>query len=167
MIETFIRIEGYDNYEVSNYGDVMITHNGKILKQRKRKDGYKDTGLRKNGKVHTLNIHRLVAKAFLNNPKKKQFVDHIDNCKTNNNIKNLRWVTNRENQMNRSISNNNTSGVKGVCWNKQKKKWRASIKTYGITMHLGYYNNIEDAKQARIKKANELFGEYTNACEKE
>jgi hypothetical protein len=70
MIETFIRIEGYDNYEVSNYGDVMITHNGKILKQRKRKDGYKDTGLRKNGKVHTLNIHRLVAKAFLNNPKK-------------------------------------------------------------------------------------------------
>jgi hypothetical protein len=34
-------------------------------------------------------------------------------------------------------------------------------------MHLGYYNNIEDAKNARMKKANELFGEFVNECEKE
>ena len=36
----------------------------------------------------------------------------------------------------------------------------------GIQIHLGYYDNIEDAKTARINKANEAFGVYINACEK-
>ena len=69
--------------------------------------------------------------------------------------------------MNRSTSNNNTSGVKGVHWNSQCKKWQAQISIDGVKFHIGSYGNIEDAKKARMKKANEIFGEYTNACEKE
>jgi hypothetical protein len=36
----------------------------------------------------------------------------------------------------------------------------------GTQIHLGLFDNIEDAKYARQEKVNELFGEYTNACEK-
>ena len=36
----------------------------------------------------------------------------------------------------------------------------------GINIHLGYYDNIEDAKNARITKANEVFGVFKNYCEK-
>ena len=103
--------------------------------------------------------------AFLENPEKKECIDHIDNCKTNNNIMNLRWVTHKENGMNRLLNINNSSGVKGVTWHKQKKKWCARIRIDGISIHLGYFDKINDAKQARIKRANEAFGIYTNACE--
>ena len=44
----------------------------------------------KNGKPKTMLVHRLVAKAFINNPENKHCVDHINNCKTNSNVKNLR-----------------------------------------------------------------------------
>ena len=61
---------------------------------------------------------------------------------------------------------NNTSGVKGVCWSKASNKWMSRINIDGIAIHLGVFTDIEDAKQARILKANALFGVYTNSCEK-
>jgi len=59
----------------------------------------------------------------------------------------------------------NTSNVKGVSYHKKHKKWQASITIDGIRIHLGYFSNIEDAKQARVDRANEAFGVYTNQCE--
>jgi hypothetical protein len=44
-------------------------------------------------------------------------------------------------------------------------KWRAYIKFNGKEMHLGLFDNLEDAIQARQNKAQELFGEYINKCE--
>ena len=93
-------------------------------------------------------------------------MDHIDNCKLNNTISKLRWCSNQENQFNSQLNKTNTSGIRGVIWFKQTKKWRAEIKFNNKKIYLGYFTNIEDAKQARQKKAAELFGEFLNACEK-
>ena len=93
----------------------------------------------KKEKHYTIRIHRLVALAFIPNLNNKKTVDHIDNVKSNNNINNLRWATKNEQAMNVGISKRNTSGYKGVEWNKQTNKWRACITINGNTIHLGFF----------------------------
>ena len=90
----------------------------------------------------------------------------MDNIKSNNKIANLRWATHSQNGQNKSMSKNNTSGVKGVVWHKGKAKWQSQITIDGIYIYLGSFTNLEDAKQARITRANEAFGVFTNSCEK-
>lgn len=93
-------------------------------------------------------------------------MDHINNNRLNNNVCNLGWATRSENNFNNSISKRNTSGIKGVSYDKRDKKWRAKIQINGKEKHLGYYNSLEEAKTVRQQKAKELFGEYLNSCEK-
>ena len=64
------------------------------------------------------------------------------------------------------MMNTNTSGVKGVAWSKNAKQWKAQIMIDGIYIYLGLFTNIEDAKRARMIRANQAFGVFTNACEK-
>ena len=90
----------------------------------------------------------------------------IDNIRSNNNINNLRWATYSENQQNRTINKNSISNAKGVSWDKLNKTWKAWLQIDGIPIYIGSYKNIEDAKQARIKRANQAFGVYTHSCEK-
>jgi hypothetical protein len=165
-VEVFRSIDGQENYAISSFGKVKNTKTGKILKTRNDKYGYLRVDLRENAIRKTHLLHRLVCCAFINNPNKKQFVDHIDNNPQNNHISNLRFATNKENQQNSKLSIKNTSGVKGVYFDKRRKKWRAQIKIDGIRIHIGYFDNLEDAKIARINRANQAFGVYTNACEK-
>lgn len=54
-------------------------------------------------------------------------IDHIDGDKQNNNPSNLRLATNQDNQRNVKIQRNNTSGFKGVSYEKNRNKWKASI----------------------------------------
>ena len=165
-VEVFRSIENYDNYAVSSFGRVKNVRTGIILKARNDKDGYLRINLYDDGVMKTFTVHRLVACAFINNPNDKECVDHIDNNRTNNHISNLRFATANENQHNRKLNSNNTSGIKGINWHKANKKWRAQIRIDGIKIHIGYYENLEDAKIARVNQANKVFGIYTNACEK-
>jgi len=165
-MEEYKQIIDFDNYEVSNLGNVRNIKTGRILKVSDDNNGYLKFNLWKNNKMKTKKIHKLVADAFIENPENKTCVDHIDNDTKNNNMNDLRWATMSENSQNSKISNRNTSGAKGVCWHKNRNKLRAQITIDGIKIHLGYFENIEDAKEARIKRANEIFGAYTNECEK-
>ena len=81
-------------------------------------------------------------------------------------LHNLRWATYTENSYNVSTRKDNTSGSKGIYFNNASQKWHAQIMIDGIKVHLGYFKNLEDAKQARMIKANQAFGVFTNACEK-
>jgi hypothetical protein len=165
MKEEYKTIDGYDNYKVSNLGNVKNVKTGKILKPNVSK-GYLNVNICKDGKFKIYGTHRLIALTFIDNPEDKPCVDHIDNNKENNHISNLRWATYRENSQNASISKRNTSGVKGVTFKKDHKKWCAFIRIDCINVHIGYYNTIEEAQEARINKANEVFGNFTNICEK-
>lgn len=112
-----------------------------------------------------INIHRLVLTAFEHNYGYKKCIDHIDNSRLNNCLFNLRFATRQENQFNRSMNSRNTSGVKGVYWKPERNKWCSRIMVKGRTIHIGYFDDIEDAKQARRIKAIELFCEFINQCE--
>lgn len=77
-------------------------------------------------------------------------IDHIDGCRNNNRLSNLREVSASQNNRNRGISDNNSSGVVGVYWFKRTGMWRAQIKSGGKNIHLGYFKSIEDAATARF-----------------
>ncbi|MDM9643887.1 HNH endonuclease signature motif containing protein [Rhizobium sp. S163] len=84
-------------------------------------------------------------------------VDHINGVRTDNQLSNLRNVTNAENGRNAKRPHDNTSGTCGVYWNKQTRRWRAYIGFDGRPKHLGSFKDIEDAIAARAK-ANVEFG---------
>jgi hypothetical protein len=68
-----------------------------VMKQRLTKEGYMTVVFWLDGKTHLRLVHRLVAEAFIRNPKNKPEVNHIDGNKQNNTKKNLAWATKSEN----------------------------------------------------------------------
>lgn len=81
-------------------------------------------------------------------------IDHINRNRSDNRIANLRDVSHKQNGQNAGKYSHNTSGHTGVSWHKQSSKWRATIKHNQKKIHLGYFENLEDAVAAR--KAGEL-----------
>ena len=158
--ELFKPVDGYDNYLVSNFGNVKNSKTNRILKPGTHPKGYKLVDLSKKGKSKTFTVHRLVAIAFLENADNKLKVDHIDNNPSNNNIKNLRWATRKDNGYNRGKQKNNTTGFKGVAFNKPLNKYQAKIGINGKLKHLGYFETAEEASQAYEAKAEEVHGEF-------
>ena len=93
-------ISGLTNHFVSEDGQVKVVRNGttKILKFRKSNhNGYSTISIRNGSKFHNFRIHRLVAIAFIPNPKKLSDVNHKDGNKHNNQRNNLEWVTHKQN----------------------------------------------------------------------
>ena len=164
MNETYKKIEGFEVYSVSDWGNVRNDQTGRILKNSHR-TGYPMVRLQKDNKTYKNDIHRLVAIAFIDNLANKKCVDHIDNNRHNNNVINLRWATRSQNSQNTKLSSRNTSGTKGVSWNKTANKWCALITINGKKIHLGYFLNKEDAINIRVQRAKDAFGEYINKCE--
>lgn len=87
-------------------------------------------------------------------------VDHINGAPDDNRWENLREATHQENGRNVKTAKNNTSGVKGVYWAKDKRKWTAQITISRKTYHLGRFDTIEAAKACREAKTAEVFGEF-------
>ena len=154
-------INDFPNYEVSTFGNVKNIKTGRILQPGIDTSGYYTVSLYKDKKSHPCNVHRLVAKQLLKTVDGKTCVDHIDNNKLNNHIKNLRYATCSENSYNTKINKCNTSGIKGIYWNKSHKKWHVQI-TLIKKMHIGFFDNLEDAKRANEEARLRLHGEYAN-----
>ena len=98
-VETFVKIEAFEKYEVSNLGRVRNMKNGRVLKPKLNKNGYLRHCLSENNKQKFLYLHRIIATAFIDNPEKKPCVNHIDENKTNNDLSNLEWCSVRENNI--------------------------------------------------------------------
>lgn len=96
------KIDGYENYLINKNGLIKRkagyqAKKDRILKNSISSNGYVQVILCKNGKAKTLRVHRLLSIAFIENPKNKPTVNHIDGNKKNNALENLEWVTDSEN----------------------------------------------------------------------
>lgn len=176
-------INSFEDYEISDMGEIKSLKNGmeKILKPQLAKRGYYIINLCKNGGVYHKTIHRLVAQAFIPNPDNKPCIDHINGCRIDNRVCNLRWCTHKEN-LNYEIAKKNISKAhKGkVLTDEHKKKISESnkgkpkphfekridqytidgtyIKTWKSTMDiersLGFiHNNISSVCKGKYKQA--------------
>lgn len=88
-------------------------------------------------------------------------IDHINHNTFDNRKSNLRAVTVSQNAMNHVKGSNNTSGMSGVVWVKNRNKWKCQIKLNGQLIFLGEYDNFEDAEKRRRQAEEEYFGEYS------
>jgi hypothetical protein len=75
---------------------------------------------------------------------------------------NLRLATRAENAGNSKRRTDNTSGHKGVYWNRQRNKWQAKIRRGALEKHLGLFSSKEDAAEAYRKASATVFGDF--AC---
>lgn len=112
-----------------------------------------------NGKIYQ--AHRLAWLYVYGEFPNKQ-IDHINGNGSDNRIANLRLATMNENQFNKKLAKNNTSGVKGITWDKYKKKWKAYIGFNNKLISLGYYETIEMAKDKLYKARIKYHKNYAN-----
>tara|TARA_R110001592_G_C12772957_1_gene714136 strand:- start:68 stop:550 length:483 start_codon:yes stop_codon:yes gene_type:complete len=139
------------NYEYGNIYRLYHLKKGDEWKEKKIQsdgNGYKRLQFFLNKKRYNFSLHRLVY--WLHNPhwdimdsNKDNVIDHIDGDMLNNNIENLRVVTNQENQWNQTRA-------KGYHWNKKLNKWESKIKLNGKTIYLGLFDNEDDARNAYL-----------------
>lgn len=147
-----------NNYIVSTDGDVIslgrkvLRSNGnlqtilpKVLEPVLDKKGYKMIRLSNLGVVKSYKVHQLVAITFLGHIpcKMDRVVDHINNIKTDNRLENLQIISARENTT--KDAKGGTSFYAGVCFSKEKQKWRSHIIEKGKKYHLGYFTSEEEA----------------------
>lgn len=118
--------------------------------------GYRVCGI---GKRHQF-VHRLIW-LYHNGTMPSDYIDHINGCRADNRIENIRPVTSSESSKNIGMSRRNTSGVTGVSWFKKTQKWTASIASNGKTKRLGYFSTIEEAISVR-KMAEREMGFHEN-----
>jgi DNA-directed RNA polymerase specialized sigma54-like protein len=103
MEEKWLDIKGSDDgFKVSNKG--RVKKNDKIKTLTKASNGYIVTGIKYNGIYKIKYVHRLVAETFLKNKERKPMINHKDCNKHNNNINNLEWVTQQENEDHATIN---------------------------------------------------------------
>lgn len=86
-------------------------------------------------------------------------IDHINRVRDDNRIGNLRESTQAENTLNSSRRSDNTSGVVGVSWNKNRNKWQAHVWCRGVSANR-YFTDLGEAAEWVKKKRAELHGEF-------
>lgn len=150
MKEIWKKINNFDNYLVSNYGNikslsrVIKSPRGKtriiperILKPGKLQHGYLSVVLSNNIKSYTMRVHRLVAMAFIPNPNNLPIINHKDENPSNNHVDNLEWCTVKYNT-------NYGTGISRRCQSKSKPIIQLSINNIPI-------KNWVSAKEAANK----------------
>ena len=157
------------HYFVSNLGNIkrqnylVETTRGiryikeKILKGNCDKSGYKKVHI----KGRNYLVHRLIAKAFINNPNNLPQVNHINGVRNDNKLSNLEWVSGRENLCHaQKLGDKSTTGYRGV--SKNRKRFIAHIYHEGKAICIGSFPDADSAFQARVnyEKEKNIVNKY-------
>jgi len=161
--ESWKPVKGFEKiYEVSDLGRVRNSRN-KILKTYKINSGYDSIKFTVGGSRSAHLVHRLVAKAFIENPEGLREVNHIDEVKSNNSVQNLEWVSSSQNKQHslrsgrydKIFETKNSLGKKhlpdnhskyhNVTFHKSRNKWAATVRVDGKNMFQRRFTSEVDA----------------------
>lgn len=126
------------------------------------KKGYNRVWLHHNGKRQCFMAHRIIWTMFNGEIPEGYIVDHKDTNSLDNKIKNLRLTQFHGNAYNKSLNSNNSSGVKGISWSKEKELWEAKIRVNSKRIRVGYFNSIASATLAIQNARIKLHQEFAN-----
>lgn len=146
----FRSLQSYERFLVSFVGKVAGTVDNRYVK----------INLTYFGKKIRMYAHRVVWVMHNGEIPQGFEIDHEDTDKLNNCISNLRLATSTNNNMNRSIASNNTSGVKGVSLDKDK--WLAKITVCRKHTKVGHFSNLKDAADAIQIARIKLHEQFAN-----
>jgi len=150
-METYKKVPTFTDYSISDHGRIYNRITGNYRNPSINKDGYYTISIRKGGKKRTILIHRIVAKAFVENPHNKPCVNHKDGNKLNNHASNLEWCT---------IAENNRHAHKNGLMNIVKGEQSGTAKlTEDIVLEMRRLYLVEDITQKQIA---DVFG--VNHC---
>lgn len=125
--------------EIKDYPTYLIYEDGRVFSKLRNifiktyiTNGYLNICLCNNNKRKHFKIHRLIALHYIPNPNNEKYIDHIDGNKLNNNIHNLRWVSQITNCNSfKTINTNNTSKIKNISYHKKQNLWKYGRIYYG------------------------------------
>lgn len=151
--EIWKSIRGYENYQVSNYGNIKSLDRidsrnhfraGMIKQASTDSYGYKVVTLFREGQPKIFKVHRLVALAFIPNPHKYDQVNHKDENRANNIVGNLEWCNAKYNSNYGNFSKHLSKALK------QSKKFQAFNKVAGIPKRIKVEQRTLDGKLVKI-----------------
>lgn len=119
--------------------------------------GFNDGGYVKIGIDKRRYLAHRLAWLFVYSAWPKGQIDHFNGCPADNRIANLRDVTCKQNLENVRLRDANTSGYRGVSWDKERGKWLAYITHHHRMLNLGRYDSQEDAARAAKEARDKLF----------
>lgn len=105
-------------------------------------------------------LHRIVFMMF--HGYMPEFIDHIDEDRSNNRIANLRAATKSQNNSNVTRNILSFSGVKGVDWHKPLNKWRVRVAVNNKSISVGYFDDLDLAELVAIEARNKYHGDFAN-----
>lgn len=134
-------------------GELLRVHSGgERIPSGTECNGYMRTCI--NGKLY---YNHRIAWAHYYREQPPEYIDHINRVRTDNSIKNLRACTLSQNQYNRKIGKNNTTGYIGVSLHKKTGKYIATIYKNSKPIYIGLYKTPEEAADAYERKKAELL----------
>lgn len=135
------------------WGSIVQNNSNTVYAQRYTN---RVNGVRSVEMMHRVVLQRILGRELV----AQEQVDHKNNNGLDNRRENLRLATQNNNQQNKGLQANNSSGYKGVCWHRGNQKWIASIGVNKRKKFLGYFDSPEAAYDAYCKAARELHGEF-------
>lgn len=88
-------------------------------------------------------------------------VDHVNRCRSDNRLANLRQASRSENAANVKHIGVGVSGFCGVVWKQKAQKWAAQIKKNGVRVHLGLFIDPKEAHEAYVEASKQMNGEFS------
>ena len=125
------KIDNY-NYAINRRGNIINLNTGKVRKPYSDQHGYLIVDLWKNNTRKKFKIHRLLAIAYIPNPENKPEINHKNGYKWDNDLRNLEWVTHKENMRH----------ARKMGFMKDKKLTEQQIKVIRFALTLGAYNYL-------------------------
>jgi hypothetical protein len=152
---------------ILNYDAKTGIFTRKVKRNFKQKIGEQCGTLHSSGYFHitinkrTYKAHRL-AWLYVYGKWPNKMIDHINGNPNDNRICNLRECSNSQNQYNAKLRKDNTSGIKGVSWHKDAKKWAVHLNVNGKHKYIGIYETKELAESAIKEIRNEHHKQFSN-----